>query len=471
MKKKFGNSLFRKRAEEENMQQTFCSQNTEVTEEQISALLQGAEETPQRKGRGRKKIILIAGAFLLCVFLLRSCIAAGNKGALPVVTEALRKGNIQEKLSVSGPVSGTDSAEVVSGLHAEVKEVLVKEGEKVSKGQALAYLDETDAKQAVAVAENQLKLALANKEEARKQNEASYSKAKQALEMAQADMERKQILYAAGDIARSEFEQSQSALEEARAVIQTFTLEQGKPVLGASYDLQIENAEYELAKAREDFAQTTVKSPIDGTVTRVNTKVGQFADKVDGTTTAMFSIENLDHLELEIRISEYSIGKVSVGQKAEITADIMDGKKAEGEVVSISPTGEAKNSSSSERVIPTQIRIDSTDSGLISGITAKAEIVLDEAEDAYIAPLSALMTMSDGKTVLAFVRNGQVSLSEVTTGVESDLEAEVIPVQEDDQNFTEGARLIAAPDPGTITEGVKVQDSGVAEGTVQKDGN
>lgn len=56
----------------------------------------------------------------------------------------------------------------------------------------------------------------------------------------------------------------------------------------------------------------------------------------------LFVIENLDNLELEIKVSEYTIGKVAVGQEAEISADILNGETVHGEVISISPTGEEK---------------------------------------------------------------------------------------------------------------------------------
>ena len=46
----------------------------------------------------------------------------------------LEKQDIQEKLSISGPVSGTDSVDVVSNIHAEILQMNVKEGDKVIRG-------------------------------------------------------------------------------------------------------------------------------------------------------------------------------------------------------------------------------------------------------------------------------------------------------------------------------------------------
>lgn len=65
---------------------------------------------------------------------------------MPVTVSPLAKGEVVEMLSVSGPVQGTDSVEVVSNLHAEILELPVKEGDKVEKGQVLAMLDDKDAK-------------------------------------------------------------------------------------------------------------------------------------------------------------------------------------------------------------------------------------------------------------------------------------------------------------------------------------
>lgn len=79
-----------------------------------------------------------------------------------------------------------------------------------------------------------------------------------------------------------------------------------------------------------------------------------------------------------------------MGQEAEISADILDGETVRGQVVSISPTGEEKGGGSTERVIPTKVRIMDENTKLIAGITAKAQIVLEEKEDALTVPVAAV---------------------------------------------------------------------------------
>ena len=184
---------------------------------------------------------------------------------------------------------------------------------------------------------------------------------------------------------------------------------------------------------------------------RVNTKVGRFADKMEDEQP-LFVIENLDVLEMEIKVSEYSIGKVKVNQEVEISADILDGQTIKGEVLSISPTGEEKGGGSSERVIPTTIRILENNTKLIAGITAKAQIVLEEAEDTLTVPISALLEQ-DGTTYVQAVADGKIHWVPVTTGVESDIEIQIIPAE--GETLDETTQLVAVPG-AMYTEGMAV---------------
>ena len=392
----------------------------------------------------RKKILAAAG--ILAVFVLAGQAAAGGEKAGVLVTVTpLAKKDIQEKLSLTGPVSGTDSVDVVSNIHAEITEMHVKEGDAVTKNQVLAVLDSTDLAREVEIARNTYELAVANKEEKDKEAALGYEKAVQDYQKASLDYSRNSQLFAAGDISQMDLEQSANALNDARRQMEGYRVENGRGVAEESYALQVENAAFELQKKQEELKNAQIKSSIDGTVVRVNSKVGQFADKVEDDKP-MFSIENLEQLELEIKVSEYSIGKVQVGQKAVITADILDGASVEGKVVKISPTGEEKGGGSTERVIPTTIRIDGDKSRLIAGITAKAELLIREAKDTFCVPATAVFDRGDGPCI-AVAGNMRVRIIPVTLGVDGDVEVEVIPREGD--VLTEGMQVITNPEPQT----------------------
>lgn len=419
-----------------------------------------SEETPGKKKKQKKKfgfwktwsrkrkLITGVAAVAAALIVVLSVFGPKKEVGMPVVTAALAKGEVEESLSLNGPISATDSAEVVSRLHAEILEILVKEGDRVEKDQVLARLDPTDVQKELDIAQNAYDLAVANRDEAQTQAENGYAKAIQDKQAAQLDYDRKSALFAGGDIAKAEMEAATDALNDAKRQITTYTLENGKPVANKSFTLQVKNAEFELEQKKKQLEETEVTSPIAGTVVRVNSRVGRLADTVDDDKP-LFAIDNLDSLEMKINVSEYSIGKVRLGQTAEISADILNGKTEEGVITSISPTGEEKGGGSTERVIPTTIRIQNTDTGLIAGITARARIVLNRAEDAWVVPVGAIIQRDDG-SFIASVEDNAAKLVPVETGVESDTSIEI-----KGDALTEGMVYITAPD-ASLQDGMAV---------------
>lgn len=401
----------------------------------------------------KKKRIEAVLAVAAAVCLAVRCTAGGSTLS-QVPSMALAKGDVVSSLSLTGPVSGTDSADVVSNLHSEVLEIRVKEGDTVEKGQVLAVIDRTDAQKEVDVAQNAYDLAVSEYNESLRDTKIGYEKAKQDYSTASMNYERNKTLFEAGAISSAEFEAVGNALSDARRAVEGYRMENGQAVPDESYELKVKAAQFELDQKKRDLEDTEVKSPISGTVVRVNSKVGQFADKPEDEKP-MFIIENLAQLEMELQISEYSVGDVSVGLPVDITADILNGKTVTGTITSISPTGEEKTgSASTERVVPATVSIDKADSGLIAGITARASIVTERAEDVFKVPSSAVRTGEDGSRQIAVLKEGTgiVHFVSVDTGVESDLETEIIPIGEE---LTEGMTLLLTPDG--LTEGMEVE--------------
>lgn len=401
----------------------------------------------------KKKRIEAVLAVAAAVCLAVRCTAGGSTLS-QVPSMALAKGDVVSSLSLTGPVSGTDSADVVSNLHSEVLEIRVKEGDTVEKGQVLAVIDRTDAQKEVDVAQNAYDLAVSEYNESLRDTKIGYEKAKQDYSTASLNYERNKTLFEAGAISSAEFEAVGNALSDARRAVEGYRMENGQAVPDESYELKVKAAQFELDQKKRDLEDTEVKSPISVTVVRVNSKVGQFADKPEDEKP-MFIIENLAQLEMELQISEYSVGDVSVGLPVDITADILNGKTVTGTITSISPTGEEKTgSASTERVVPATVSIDKEDSGLIAGITARASIVTERAEDVFKVPSSAVRTGEDGSSQIAVLKEGTgiVHFVSVDTGVESDLETEIIPIGEE---LTEGMTLLLTPDG--LTEGMEVE--------------
>ncbi len=427
------------------------------TDDEILRLMaqEGPSEDPAGKKRKRRRLHrLAAAAVVLAVAAGGTFLAFANRGEETprvAVTNPVRK-DIRSTLTISGPISGTDSVDVVSSIHAEILQIPVAEGDRVKKGQVIAVLDDTDLKREVEIVKNSYDLAVSTYEEKDREAKSGYAKAVQDLKAAQDSYDRTKILFDGGSVPRVDLEAAQAALDDAVRTRDSFTIENGKAVAAESYLLQVEAAKLQYEKSLKQIDETVITAPIDGTLVRVNTKVGRFADRMEDNTP-LFEIMNLDMLEMKVQISEYSIGKVAVGQEAEISADILNGRTVRGQVISISPTGEEKDGSSTERVVPTTICIMDDGTDLIAGITARAKIILETAENALTVPVSAV-TQTGDETYIQTVRDGAIHKVPVTVGVESDVALEIIPAE--GETVDEQTQVLVTPDPG-LAEGTAAE--------------
>lgn len=206
------------------------------------------------KGFSRKRKIITVLVLAAVVLFGFSRMSGGKKElGIPVAVMPLAKQDVQEKLTVSGPVSGTDSVDVVSNIHAEITAMNVKEGDTVTKGQVLAVVDSTDLEREVQIAQNAYDLAVANKQEKDKEAALGYEKAVQDFQKASLDHSRNSQLFATGDISQMELEASANALNDARRQMEGYTVENGRGVADSSYGIQIQNAAFDLEKKKKNW--------------------------------------------------------------------------------------------------------------------------------------------------------------------------------------------------------------------------
>lgn len=440
-------------------------QSNSIDDEIKNIMNQNNESLNKKKKKrlGKKtKIVLFSVIGLFLLFNIFK-IFTGNKSELSIVESSiLTKADISDEISVTGILGGTDSVSITSGLHAKITEINVKEGDEVVAGETiLAKIDTSDLENKLKTARGQYNLAIANRDEKQRSDTAAYTKARENLNLIQNDYNRKKQLFDTGALSASDFENVKNTLIAAQSDVSQFEIKDGKVYAGASYDIQVESAKLELERLEKEFESATLVAPISGTVTRVYAKVGRFADQAIDNNTTLINIEKLDKLELSVYISEYSISKIKVGQKAIISADILgDGNTVEGRVENISPSGELKQgSSSSERVIPVKISIDDRKS-LISGISAKAKIVTDEKQNVYTVPISAIGDDGNGNSVMQFIVDkkegkGKIKILPVKTGIEGELYTEILDSSFESLDNKEELRYVSKYDIN-LTEGIEV---------------
>lgn len=189
----------------------------------------------------------------------------------------------------------------------------------------------------------------------------------------------------------------------------------------------ISRADYLRAKgayetALSSSANTRITSPFAGTVTRVNGVKGSFTE----TGVPLIIVEDLSSLKMEVFISEYDIKKVKLDQRVIISSEVLSDKELEGKVSKISPTGEPKDIGGKEMVVPISISIEKGQSNLISGVTAKARIIIEESKGVLTVPVEAVIEdTSAGKHYIYTLEEDMLKKAQVTLGVEGNFNVEI----------------------------------------------
>lgn len=369
--------------------------------------------------------IVVLAAFGVGTVYYLSGRAASVPGR-PVSAGTVEQKELKSTISLKAPLEGTESVEILSSLHYEVLSINVKEGDKVQKRQVLAVLDSSSLKEDIAVLENAARLLeLQNKEKLSTQ-QREYENAKAKLASAREDYEKTKILVEAEAKTKTELEEQERAVRDCQAVLDAYPAVDGRVVTDESTLKSIEAAWKEAERKSKALEECEIKSSIDGTVTRVNVKVGRFADETEDNKP-MFIVENIDSLKMKLMVSEYDIGKVQAGQDVTVTADILGNETIAARVARISPTGELKSGGTSERVVPVEVEILEHNGKLLAGITARATIELAKSENALSVPSEAILEKEEGSfAVYRITDENTVEIIPVVLGIESDLEAEVI---------------------------------------------
>jgi RND family efflux transporter MFP subunit len=397
----------------------------------------------------KKKFLIFVFALVVVVSII--VLVNQNKGPAEVFVNIseLEKKTIEQIISVKAPLEGIEKADVVSPLNYEIIDIKVKEGDIVQKDQILAVLDSEELNEQIASEENQIELAQLEHQEKIKSMQIEYDKALSNVKELEESYEQNKGLLESDIITKDAFDKIESSLNEARKGLESFNVSNGKVVSSLAELKNIEIKKQELEKKKEDLDKVFIKSPIDGTITRVNVNLGRYAK--DSEEKAMFVVENLNKLQMKVSVSEYDIGKIRIGQEVEIFSDVMRNETAKGVVARISPTAEQKDNNTMERIIPVVIDITQRPDNLIAGVIATAKIKVDRADEIFAVPSGAIISDENSQNKV-FVLNEDNSIKSIAveTGLETDLETQI-----QSSELTEKMKIIINPDL-SFTDGMIV---------------
>ncbi len=177
-------------------------------------------------------------------------------------------------------------------------------------------------------------------------------------------------------------------------------------------------AEARIAAAQATLDQDRITAPFEGVLTDVISKPG---DQVNPGTLA-FRLDDLSRLLVDVQVSEVDINQIQVGQPVILTFDAILAAEYHGEVVEVSSVGEIQQGVVSFKAT---VELIDADEWVKPGMTAAANVVINQLQDALLVPNRAVR-IKDGKRVVYVLRSGAPEAVEIELGASSETVSEVL---------------------------------------------
>jgi HlyD family secretion protein len=340
------------------------------------------ETSPQvarkERARRRRQLIWAAIGFLVLWLAVSIALSKREKPILVTTEKAVRK-TILQTVSATGKIQPETEVKISPEVAGEIIELPVEDGMNVKKGDLL-----------VKIKPDSYKALLEQQEAAISSAKATNLQQKATMLKTEQDLKRADEMYAKKTISIQEYNAAQAAADVAKNTYQSSLHE-------------IERAEAGSSQARDQLSKTTVYSPIDGTITVLNSKLGerivatgQFAG------TEVMRVADLNHMEARIDVNENDVVNVKIGDKANIKIDAYGDRRFHGTVYQIANTGTTTGTGTQEEVTNFQVkvRIDDHDVPLKPGLSCTADIETNVVKDAVAVPMQAV-TIRTGESNLS----------------------------------------------------------------------
>lgn len=340
-------------------------------------------------------LIVVGVLVVVAVFSLKKC--SGDK-AIVIATETAQKRNIIETVSANGKIQPEVEVKISSDVSGEIVELFVKEGDQVKKGDILCKINpliyESNLSRMAATL-NGTKANLSN-------SKARLEQIKAAFVNIESSFVRNKKLFEQGAISQAEFDASKAAYEGAIADIKG-----AEENVNAS-EFNVKSTEASLKEASDNLAKTTIFSPVNGTVSKLNREKGE---RVVGTAqmegTEIMRLANLNEMEVSVDVNENDIVRVHNGDTASIEVDAYVDRRFMGIVTEIANSANTTGVTA-EQVTNFTVKIRilqesyqdlmSTNSNrppFRPGMSATVDVQTQKAQNTVTVPIQSVTTRSD----------------------------------------------------------------------------
>ena len=338
-----------------------------------------AEIKKVKKKKSKKVLLFSIVGFVVVLIIIAVVVSSGKEKIVTVQTEKVSKRDITQVVSGTGEIQPVTKVDISAEVSGEIVKLPIVEGQPVKKGDLLVkikaeiYSERVQQQRAgVNYAESQVQVAENN------------------LRKAELELQRTQQLFDNGLVPQADIDNARIAYEVAQSQLK-------------SSNANVKQNVAILRQSSQDLTKATIRSPMDGIVTQLNSEVGE---RVVGTATmagtTIMTISDLSVMDAEIEISETDITQVKVGDTAMVDVDAFPDREIKGVVYEISNTAQSQGQGTQEQITNfiVKVRILDKDVALKPGMSCNADIKVKYKADVLSVPIQCITAREDEKEMI-----------------------------------------------------------------------
>jgi HlyD family secretion protein len=374
------------------------------------------------------KIWLIVIGLLVVTVVVLTAKGYSQRGIVVVQTGRVARQDLTSLVTASGEIKPKNYVNIGSNamMASRITEIVVKEGDRVRRGQLLARSESVQPEADVAAQKAGVSSAEADAtaaESSLRAADESLPNAQATIERTQADLEQSKLNYARAEelykgklIAKQEFDTRRTdsdsraaAVREAQAhYAQTKAMRDQAAAQLAAAQRRVALARANLVRVSDVLEKTLSTAPLDGMVTNLPVRVGETV--VPGIQNSagslIMTIADMSLITAEVKVDETDIVNVALGQSADVTVDAIPNKTFKGHVTEIGNTAILRSTglAASQSAISSQeakdfkvvIAIDNPSQELRPGLSCTAKVTTATRQRALTIPIQSLTVRQKG---------------------------------------------------------------------------
>jgi RND family efflux transporter MFP subunit len=342
-------------------------------------------------------------------------------GPMTVEVATATRATVSQELTVVGNLIGDTTVAVVPRAAGRLENVFVKLGDRVSRGQRIAKIEDQE-----------LQEQLRQQEAAQQVSQATIRQREADLQLARTNVERSRSLFERQLLPKQTLDDNEARYQSAVAALD----------LARAQSTQ-SNAR--LQELRVNMTNTVVVSPVNGFIARRAADPGAFVSQ----NAPVVDVVDISSVRLVVNVVEKDLKLVSVGDPTDVEVDAFPGETFTGRIARVSPVLDPAT-----RTFPIEIEIPNPTFRLKPGMYARVGIKIEERENALVVPANALVDVGGKRGVFLAQADNSAKFQDVEIGIEEDDRVEIRAGLTDGQRVvTTGAASLRDGDRFLLSDG------------------